>query len=113
MTINAWMRLLQDETVQLVVNKTYDKDWANQYKAIMSGQTNVRAENIEAMNRVASILQHRTTQNQNSRYQSGKCRVNRFPRGRGQHRETHSVPHSYQSRDVTANQGEDHASPQD
>jgi hypothetical protein len=55
------MRCVQDDVVQLVVNKNYDKDWASQHKSIMSGQTDVREENINAMDRKATILKHRYT----------------------------------------------------
>lgn len=58
---NALMRYIQDEGVQLVINKNYDKDWASQYRAIMGGQTDVREEHINAMDRVATILKHRST----------------------------------------------------
>jgi hypothetical protein len=55
------LRCVQDEGVQLVVNKNYDKDWASQYKSIMSGHTDVQEENINAMDRTATILKHRYT----------------------------------------------------
>jgi len=87
----ALMRCIQDEGVQLVVNKNYDKDWANQYKSVMSGQTDVRAENINAMDRTATILKHRAPGNAVSHQPSGRGR-GRLMRNRGPFRgKSHDV----------------------
>jgi hypothetical protein len=43
----------------LVVNKCYDDDFSRQYQAILAGNSNMRQENIEALNMTKSVLQHR------------------------------------------------------
>ena len=53
------MRTLQDKQTVLVVNKNYDADFAKQYQSIMSGTTNMRQENIQAINQTQAILQYR------------------------------------------------------
>ena len=54
------MRTLQDKQCSLVVNKTYDPDFAKQYLAVMSGNSNMRQENVEAINMTNSVMQYRT-----------------------------------------------------
>ena len=64
------MQTLQDKQCSIVVNKCYDNDFSRQYQAVMSGQTNMRQENIDALNMTQSILQHRTpsSRDQQQRY---------------------------------------------
>ena len=74
------MRFIQDEGVQLVVNKHYDKDWATQYKSIMNGQTDVRAENISAMDRTATLLKNRYIPHGTQNFGRGRSRGGRTRR---------------------------------
>lgn len=96
----ALMRYVQDEGVQLVVNKNYDKDWATQYRAIMGGQTDVRAEHISAMDRTATMLKHRPEASATSGVQRGRSRGGRI-RGRRDFnwRNSRDVRHNSHGRD--------------
>jgi len=79
--LTALMQYIQDEGVQLVVNKNYDKEWAAQYRSIMGGQTDIREEHINAMDRVATILKHRLPQQNSSRGRGRAGRIRGPSRG--------------------------------
>ena len=64
------MRTLQDKQCSLVVTKTYDPDFAKQYQAVMSGNSNMRQENIEAINMTNSVMQYRIPPARSSHQQS-------------------------------------------
>ncbi|MES9880718.1 MAG: hypothetical protein ABW185_07540 [Sedimenticola sp.] len=90
--LTSLMRCIQDEGVQLVVNKNYDKEWSSQYRSIMSGQTDVREENIHAMNRTATILRHRITGSAPATSTRGRGRGGRWQRSsRGRFQSYHDV----------------------
>ena len=61
-------RSLQDKQCSLMVNHNYDPDFSKQYQSIMSGNTNMRQENIEALNMTQSIMKHRNTGRQQQQH---------------------------------------------
>ena len=69
LTMCHHMRVLQDKQCALVVKTTYDTDFSRMYQSVLSGNVNMRQENIEAINTTQSILQYRQPTNTRSQQQ--------------------------------------------
>ena len=94
-TLSHLMRIIQDRQVQLVLSKSYDKDFCNQYQAVMTGADNFRMENLEAINMTHSVMKYRTPQSapnqqnkdsRNSRFRNNKWNKDTKMKGQGRGR---------------------------
>ena len=76
LSMSHHMRLLQDKQCKLLINKCYDPEFSQQYDNLMSGNVNMRQENIDAINMTQAIMQYRQPARQQYRQQQGSSNSN-------------------------------------